>query len=281
MTPGELRGCSIAPEAWSGCPEATVGQQTDRIGGLNIDTQSKRLSADPARLDYPEQVVVYWSRFERVHEIRRHFQGEFRHLAALSDEQILRDLLRTEVVLHPDISAQVNGFRRREFVSDIVGVHIRNSDLRSSVQKILCHTDKVVARHPSCKVFLATDSIETLHQARRPYGADRLLATEKWFPAPGQAIHLSTDPERRLRTAREALVDLYLLGASDWLVGDWRSTFGYVASLLFDGPRSRVRNFDPGRFLPRHIGHRLGTCKLMLRSDIERWTRGRAVDLPR
>ncbi len=256
-------------------------QQTDRLGDLDLKTQSTRLTVDPARLDYPEEVVVYWSRFERIHEIRRHFQGEFRDLAAKSDEQILRDLLRTELELHPDIAAQVDRFRQREFVGETVGVHIRNSDLSFSVRKTFHSIDKVVTRHPSCKIFLATDSIETLEQARQRWGAERLLATEKWFPAPGQPIHLSTEPEQRLRAAREALVDLYLLGACDWLVGDWRSTFGYVAALLFEGPRSRVRNLDPGRFLPRHLGHRLGIWRLMLRHGIERWTGSLDADLPR
>lgn len=281
LTLGDLRGWSIAPEDWSGRLEASVGQQRERIDNLNLKTESERLCADPGRMDYPEQVVVFWSRFERIQEMRAHFRGEFRHLAAKSNEQILCDLLRTEVVLHPEIAAQVDRFRRRAFVGEVVGVHIRNSDLSFSAQKTFRSVDKIVAGHPSCKVFLATDSIETLHQACERYGADRLLATEKWFPAPGQPIHLTAEPASRLATAREALADLYLLAACDWLVGDWRSSFGYVASLLFEGERSRVRNCDPGRFVPRHVGHRLGIWRQVLRHDIKRWTRGRNLDPPR
>ncbi len=279
LGPRELRGRSIAPEAWNGWQEATVEEQFDRIRGRYMKTQWKRLSVDPARLDYPEEVVVYWSCFELIHEMRRYFRGEFRPLAARSDEQILRELLRTQVVLHPDVAALVDRFRRRYFVGEIVGVHVRNSDLSFSVEKILSYTDRIVARRRSCKVFLATDNIDTLHQARERYGADRLLATEKRFPALGRPIHLATEREDQLQTTREALVDLYLLGACDWLVGDWRSTFAYVAGLLFDGPRSRVRNFDPGRFLPRHIGHRLGFYKLMLARVVEKRTRGRKPGL--
>ena len=230
------------------------------------------------RLDYPEEVVVYWSRFERIHEMRRHFQGGFQHLAAKSDEQILRDLLRGEVALHPDIATQVDRFRRRHFTGEVVGVHVRHSDLSVSANRILRRTDKIVARRPECKVFLATDNSDTLQQARRRYGPDRLLAIQKWFPAPGQPIHLSPERGNSLQTAREALVDLYLLGASDWLVGDWRSTFAYVAWLLFEGPRRQVRNCDPGRFLPRHVGHRLGLYKLMLMEEIATRKQSRKAD---
>ena len=281
LTPAELHGCSVTPRDWRGRLGATVDEQIDRLGGLNPKAQATRLSANPARLDDPEQVVVYWSRFERVHEMRRHFKGKFRHLATKSDSQVLRDLLRTEVLPHPEIAERVDRFRRREFSGEVVGVHVRNSDLRFSAPRVLRDVDRILARRPSCKIFLATDSIETLNQARQKYGADRLLATEKWFPAPGRPIHLSAEPERRLQTAREALVDLYLLGACDWLVADWRSTFAYVAYLLFEGPASRARNLDPGRFLPRHIGHQWGIRKLTLRHEMEKWKLGRGTDLSR
>jgi len=153
-------------------------------------------------------------------------------------------------------------------------VHVRNSDRSLSVEKILRSTDRILARHRYCKVLVATDNTDTLHQARQRYGADRLLASEKWFPAPGRPIHRGAERGNELQTAREALVDLYLLGACDWLVADWRSSFAYVAWLLFRGPRSRVRNCDPGWFLPRHFGHRLGLCRLMLRDAVNKRKRG-------
>jgi hypothetical protein len=268
LTPVELRGRSIAPEAWNGRPEATVNQQMDRIGRCYAKSEWTRLTVDPARLNYQEEVVVYCSRFERIHEMRRNFRGEFRHLADKSDEQILRDLVRTEIVLRPELAGQVERFRGRHFADEIVGVHVRNSDLSLGVEKLLRCTDKILASRHNCKVFMATDNIDNLHQARRRYGVDRLLATEKWFPAPGRPIHWAAERGSQLQTAREALVDLYLLGACDWLVADWRSSFAYVAWLLFRGPRSRVRNSDPGRFLPRHIGHRLGLWQLRLRHAV-------------
>jgi hypothetical protein len=229
--------------------------------------RSEKFTVRPGRLHYDEDVAVYWAHFEQIHEMRRHFRGEFQSLGRRSDEAILRDLIRSHLPPHPEIAAQVRDFRQRHWNGDVVGVHLRYSDSRRRVSDILRLVDHITASRPGCRVFLCTDNADLLRHGRERYGASRVLATEKWFPPPGKPIHRTQGVADRLQMAREAMVDLHLLGSADRLITDERSSFAYVARLLFEGPSSRIRNFDPVAFLPRHMGIWLGYHKHILKEQ--------------
>ena len=259
-----LRG-TIAPPVWKGRLHWNVPQMLSGVSEGRTRRQWKFLTAAPSRLHYQEDVLVFWSNFERIHEMRPHFRCEFEQFAALTDDEILRSLIRSDLALHPDLAAEVDSFRAHHWGSQVIGIHLRYSDRRGRISSILRAADRITADHSDCCVFLATDNADLLRHARERYRHTRFLATDKWFPAPGRPIHRTDGSADTLRKAREALIDLYLLGSAEWLLCDERSTFAYVARLLFNGPSSQAMNFDPGGFLPRHIAHRFGNWKLSLK----------------
>jgi hypothetical protein len=67
-----------------------------------------------------------------------------------------------------------------------------------------------------------------------------------------------------------ALVDMHLLAAASWLITDQRSSFAYIARLLFQGPASQVYNLDPAAFVPRHWGHEIGGIYISLKGALSR-----------
>jgi hypothetical protein len=273
----EYQSRSVAPAAWQGRLDWTAVRVVEHFGVAGDRWRSAPFRVQPGRLDYDEAVAVYWSPCEQIHEMRRHFRGQFRCLANHSDEAILRELMRSHLPPHPDIAAQVRDFRQRHWNGDVVGVHLRYSDRRGRVSNILRLVDHITSCRPKCQVLLCTDNADLLRHGRERYGASRVLATGKWLPPPGKPIHLTPGAADRLQMAREAMVDLHLLGSADWLITDERSTFAYVARLLFEGPPSQIRNFDPGRFLPRHLGNRLGAFKQILGEQSRKaWRRFRA-----
>jgi hypothetical protein len=200
--------------------------------------------------------------------MRRHFHGDFRALARKTDEAILRDLIRSELALHPEIAARVSEFRRSRWGEEVIGVHMRYSDRRGRIQKTFRHVDWIVAKHRRSPVFLATDNEDLLRTARDRYGVGRVIATEKWFPVPGQPIHRTAQGPDGLKKAQDALLELYLLGSCRWLVGDHRSSFAYVAALLSDSPPDAIVNVDPGAFLPRWVGQFYGMHRDLLLDDL-------------
>ena len=145
---------------------------------------------------------------------------------------------------------------------------MRYSDRRGRIKKTFRHVDRIVARHPGSRVFLATDNEDLLRLTRDRYGAGRVIATEKWFPVPGQPIHRTSQGPDGLRKAQDALLEMYLLGSSRWLVGDRRSSFAYVAALLSNSPPNEIMNVDPGAFLPRWAGQFYGIHRDFLVDDL-------------
>jgi hypothetical protein len=263
--PMDREPVSVAPPLWRDC----VNTPAEHF----LMTMARRrerstLSADLSRLDHPEDVLVFWAQEERVHQMRRHFHGDFQALARKTDDEILRDLIRSELALHPEIAARVREFKQSRWGEEVVGVHMRYSDRRGRIQKTFRHVDRIVARHPRASVFLATDNEDLLRHVRDRYGAGRLIATEKWFPVPGQPIHRTAQGPDALQKAQDALLEMYLLGSCRWLVSDHRSSFAYVAALLSNSPPDGILNVDPGAFLPRWLGQFYGIQRDLLLDDL-------------
>lgn len=263
--PMDPRPVSVAPPRWRNCVDTAAEHF---LNTLERRRERSTLSADLSRLDHPEDVLVFWAQEERVRQMRRHFHGDFQPLARRTDDAILRDLIRSELALHPEIAARVSDFRQSRWSEEVVGVHMRYSDRRGRIQNTFRHVDRIVARHPRSRVFLATDNEDLLRHARDRYGAGRLIATEKWLPVPGQPIHRNAQGPDGLRKAQDALLELYLLGSCRWLVSDHRSSFAYVAALLSNSPPDGISNVDPGAFLPRWVGQFYGFHRDLLRDDL-------------
>jgi len=150
----------------------------------------------------------------------------------------------------------------------MIGVHLRYSDRRGRVRTVFRHVDRIAGRHPHAHVFVATDNQDLLEHTRARYGSARTIAITKWFSTPGQPLHLSEGGPDGLRKAQDALVEMYLLGSCGWLLGDERSSFAYIAALLFDGRPDRMIDVDPGAFLPRWVGQFYGFHRNRLLDDL-------------
>jgi hypothetical protein len=69
-----------------------------------------------------------------------------------------------------------------------------------------------------------------------------VVTTSHWYPRPGERVHDSKLVPDARASGADALVDLYLLAACDYLVVDTLSTFSDVARLLSNAPQSNVYN---------------------------------------
>jgi hypothetical protein len=130
---------------------------------------------------------------------------------------------------------KIAAFRAAHMPGKSIGVHVRFSDRKNAYDVCFKHVQAFLKEHPDAVVFLATDNqkVETDFKARFP----RVAVSEKWFPPAGVPIHRNDLTERRpLDNAREALMDLYLLGSCDALVFNSTSTFSILAKLLSEAP---------------------------------------------
>src|SRR5579871_704736 len=91
----DLQSESVAPPFWQHRLDTAVDYW---LASLERRRDWSGLSADLSRLDQPEELLVFWAREERIRQLRRHFSGEYQALVRQSDDAILRDLIRSDLV---------------------------------------------------------------------------------------------------------------------------------------------------------------------------------------
>jgi hypothetical protein len=248
---------SVAPALWRGSLRMTAADLGRQHRDFSPDSW-RRASIALGWLSYDQDVAVMWTTTSRVHDMRGHFQGEFARLGDLTDDEIMGALLREDLALAPDIRDRVERFRAEHFRSPMVGVHVRYSDHRVQLRGILARTTEILRRERTARIFLGTDNVEVKRVFDSVYG--RVLATPHWYPLPGLKAHGNAACGDRLENAREALVDLYLLAACDYLVCDTSSSFARVGARLSELPASRIvdvkRKPKLGRRVRRKMWHR-------------------------
>lgn len=240
---------SVFPETWNGNLQYSVDRLFAKLypHDVEIDTVGKvaRLyTIDTRKISYSEKVVVRWGWTQELYKLRRFFHGPHEKLKYMTDNKILGSVIRERLCPVDEIQLCVKAFRDKFFNDAVIGLHIRHSDRKNSYDGYFKYVDNFLRVYPSGVVFVATDNsdVEFRFKSRYP----NTVASEKWYPPPGMPIHRNRHPDRDLlRNAREALIELYLLGTCNALVYDSTSTFGYLASLLSDAPNENIFDMAP------------------------------------
>ena len=163
----------------------------------NPDEARRELSFDSGKLDYAEDLLVMVEYDAPVGRMRNHFRGPFQELAAKSTGEVLAMLLREDLTLAPDVRSRVNDFKRRQFNSRVIGVHVRYSDYRVRLLAIIKQLNAALKKEPDAQIFLATDNIEIQKMFERSYRG--IITTPHWYANPGKPIHKVAAGSRRSR----------------------------------------------------------------------------------
>lgn len=186
----------------------------------------------------PVQVAVFWSYLPKLVRIRckvaRHFPG-----------LPMPDLARRVLSQHFTPNARV----RREVeqllhgrIRPIIGVHVRYTDRKVKLDRIILETRALRQRMPEALIFLATDNRQAQEQFCVSF--ERVVVIDKAFGTGEKSLHEQTDHADRLREAENALIDMWALSRCDWLVHSRQSTFSVAAAMIGGIPRIRQRDID-------------------------------------
>ena len=233
---------SVSPPIWRGNLHASAYEMRQRyLGDARGRGIWRQFSIDLERLDQDEELAVIWLYAEQVDLLRRHFVGPFAGFAEADSATILRRAIRENLSLQPHLRQRVAEFERAAFRRPTVGVHVRYTDYRAGLGAILWRLARLLRREPGLQVFLATDNqrIKRLFETVFP----SVISTPHWYPAwTGRPLHKGSRRPDPIERGAEALVDLYLLAACDYLIVDRGSSFGHVAALLSEAPAANVFN---------------------------------------
>jgi hypothetical protein len=194
---------------------------------------------DMASIDYPYDCLVSWSYNSEIYKLRPHFKGKFASLKAMSNEAILRKILRENLTLNETIKNQVNTFKKNNFGKKTIGVHIRYTDRKNPFDKYPKIINNIIDKYPQAIIFLATDN-KVVELFFREMYKDIVVTAEKWYPESSERLHENWDCPDRFENCVQALVDMYLLASCNYLLCDQNSTLAFAAKLISDIPEVNV-----------------------------------------
>jgi hypothetical protein len=244
---------SIVPATWSGHLDEPALEFMRRKEGASASDPAFWCSytIDLRRMDYCEDVAVFWSPFDLIDDLRKNFAGELASWRCMNRQDILRSLFKQEFVPVASVTEQVKSFQADEFRTPVIGIHVRFTDKRSHLGAIKKRLVKLLRSHPGATIFLATDSLEIQKKFQGEFANVKVIP--KWFSPAGRTIHRSPLAASRTENGKAALVEMYLLSKCDYLIIDEHSSFGMAAAWLSNIPWSRIYNVRLVRMLPLRI----------------------------
>jgi hypothetical protein len=149
--------------------------------------------------------------------------------------------------LDDDIHQRISEFKSKNWHQTVIGLHIRHTDLKTNLLKYERPLRRFLECASDAYVFLATDNRRISEDYHKRY--KNVFSTPKWFPDETGSIHQNRSCPDKVVNGVEALVDMYLLAACDYLIYPGSSTFSWISRLLSDIPSQNIVDIE--RFNPR------------------------------
>lgn len=232
----------VEPAIWSG----RLGEHpTDLIHAFYPDEHSnpfvyRKLSIDLARPHDASDLAVFWSYLPKMARLRRQL-ARSRRFGGMRSRDVTRAVLeryfRPNARVRSEVRALFDGRSR-----PVIGVHIRYTDRKVSLERIMSEVARLRARMPAAEIFLATDNEAV--QARFRAAFSNVFVIEKALGDDANSLHEHVELDDPLREAENALIDMWALSSCDWLVHSRHSTFSVAAAIIGDIPVSRQRDID-------------------------------------
>jgi len=226
---------SVAPHAWQARLDMTLSDLVDLYSAereWNRDEAHTLYSIDQSRTDYDEDAVVIWD-YEQFEGIRRAFIKSTRSFRLHNDFALRRHLLQSHLALQTGLQQNIDEFVNSHFERAVIGVHIRatrEGESRYTSPEVFRRFINFLWQSGKAgKIFLASDNIEIVKEFESSYD---VVTTPKWYPAPGDPMHLHRNSADRMQGLKEALMDLILLSRCQYILYSAPSSFGQVAALL-------------------------------------------------
>lgn len=200
----------------------------------------RKLSLDLARPHVEAPVAVFWSYLPKMARLARHL-GSTPFPSRTRGDAVAQDALtryfRPNARVRSEVDAILNGHDR-----PIIGVHIRYTDRKVSLQRVFAEVERLRRRLPDTDIFLATDNSRVQEEFRSRF--TYVFVIDKVLGDDANSLHEHLVLDDPLREAENALIDMWVLSRCDWLVHSRRSTFSVAAALIGGIPLSRQRDVD-------------------------------------
>lgn len=240
---------TIRPNIWASQLDKSMSNMIhtydpDKHSSIRIH---RKYSVDIRRLDYDEDIVVFWYYTGRIRAIERHLRNLQDSLSGLDTNEIIRKVLLEEMTLSDEVRQRLDDYKSANWPDKVIGVHIRHTDLRTNLLRYERPLRKFLRRSPDAHIFLATDNLQVNEDYHKRF--KNVFSIPKWFPESMASMHQNVNCPDKVANGIEALVDMYLLADCDYLIYPGSSTFSCVSLLLSNKPPEQVVDIE--RFNPK------------------------------
>lgn len=200
----------------------------------------RKYCMDLSKINNDAPVGVFWCYLPKTFRLRNHiaksdkFRGKT--LDAISSDYLERFFTPKKDIVAAAAAAVA------PLARPIIGVHVRYTDRKISLDAIRKAIVAMRAKHPSSSLFLATDN--ALVQSTLSQEFDNIHFTTKWLPESGQHLHLPSADRDSLAEAQNAMVDMWALSHCDHLIYSKHSTFSISSALIGRIPQERQIDID-------------------------------------
>ncbi|MEZ6131828.1 MAG: nodulation protein NodZ [Planctomycetaceae bacterium] len=239
---------SVVPQIWKG----RLDQSVDAITALDLKQQGvtwtppappkailesswKRCKFDFDSLSQPEEVVVISSSRSAAKLMSLINDQSSTHRWNSVHEFLLRTLSE-ELGFSEAVEQEVARFAACHFNDEpTIGMHIRYTNEAASVRSVPTISQyrralgALLRKHPSAKVFLATDNQNVQKHFQTLLGSGSVCWHEKWLPTAGEPIHKNRDCPDGIQAARDAVVDIGILAQCNYQILTGHSSFSDIA----------------------------------------------------
>lgn len=235
---------TILPKIWEGKLNKSMSQMLheydpDKHSSIRIH---RKYSIDVSRLDYDEDIIVFWYYTGRIKALKKHLSNGQTGFAGLNTNGIIRKVLTEQMTLHKDIRQRIDEFKAKHWSGKVIGLHIRHTDRQIDIAKYERHLLRFLQRCPDAHIFLATDNQQVNQEYQSRF--KNVFSTQKWFPKGMTSMHQNTDCPNKVANGIEALVDMYLLAQCECLIYSGYSTFSLISRILSDAQPENIVDID-------------------------------------
>ncbi|MBN1507014.1 MAG: hypothetical protein JW955_09215 [Sedimentisphaerales bacterium] len=223
---------TIRPALWAKERDASISDMLHKYDPTKHSSIfiHRKYSVDVRKLDYDEDIIVFWYYTQRIRALCRHFNRAQSDLAGLSIEGVIREVLTKRMMLQEGIRRQMDEFKAKHWADQVIGLHVRHSDKQTNLAAYKRALVRILRRAPKAHIFLATDNRAISDEYHREFR--NVFSTPKWFPDDRSSMHQNDGCPDRVANAIEALVDMYLLSCCDYLIYPSASTFSWISHIL-------------------------------------------------
>lgn len=235
---------TVRPKVWDGQLHKSMGQMLheydpNKHSSIRIH---RKYSIDVSRLDYDEDIIVFWYYTGRIRALKKHLSNGQTSFAGLDTNGIIHKVLSERMTLHKDIRQQIDDFKAKHWPEKVIGVHIRHTDRKTNLAQYEKHLYRFLKRYPDAHIFLATDNRQVSQEYRKRF--KNVFSTPKWFPEGMASMHQNINCPDKVANGFEALVDMYLLAECDCLIYSGYSTFSLISRILSDAQSENIVDID-------------------------------------